>query len=249
MAQPPKKLPSIGTRAKNALGAAGRVGKAVATGEDVFVSNAERDKRIAICESNKCGAYNKKSKACNWCGCFINQKAKFATEECGEAELARRYGRAGRDHWTGETVAPAEIPIKRNPADKTAVIKTAKEEKPPEEEKPVIWKPRQPQVAGTRMTTYVTGRQLLDNETELRMILPPKGETVKKFNDYHEANNKPGGCTSCRRNSFIRAIEIAISNDFNNEGTDLVEKVRNVFPDSKYISAPSPTTWDTLLAR
>jgi len=243
MSTPPKDVPSVTSQAKNLAGAIGRVGAAAITGGRVLVSNAEADARVAICESNQCGAFNKQKRACNWCGCFINQKAKFATEICGEAEFAARNNKTGYNWWTGETVKPtATTPTPTQPTVTLATIQPAPQ---PSEPTP----PPKPQVAVPDTSMYVTGKQLLEKEAQLRLVLPTNGETVKKFNEYHQAIANPAGCTSCRRNGFLRAIELAIHTDFVNEGTGLVEKVKSVFPTSKYISAPSPVTWETLLKR
>jgi hypothetical protein len=240
---PPDDVPSLTSQAKNLAGAIGRVGAAAATGGRVLVSNDEVAARIAICESNECGAFNRQKRACNWCGCFINQKAKFATEICGEAEFAKHNNKTGYNWWTGETVKPSTA---TTPITKTAPVAPTQSSTQQPTHTP---DPIKPQVEVNTSSLYVTGKQLLEYEVQLRAILPTNGETVKRFNEYHQAINSPTGCTSCRRNGFLRAIELAIHNDFVNEGTKLVEKVKDVFPQSKYISAPSPTTWDTLLKR
>ena len=228
MPEPPDKLPSLGKRAKNFAGAVGRVGKASVSGRPVLVRNAERDRRISVCESNKCGAYNKEKGACNWCGCFIKEKARWATEECGEMEVAKEKDTEGKDWWTGETRgAPVQKVSRPAPA-------------PPKATR---------QVAAGNNSLYVTGKQMLENEARLRMVLPVKGELVKRFNEYHAAVNDPKGCTNCRKNSFLRSFEMALSYDFKSEGVELIQKVREMFPSSKYISAPSPTNWDVILKR
>lgn len=241
---PPDETPSITSQAKHLAGAIGRVGVAAITGGRVMVSNTEADNRVAICESNACGAFNRQKRTCNWCGCFINQKTKFATEVCGEAEFAARNNKTGYNWWTGETIKPSTLPLA--PAQVRQEPSTSAES--------VSQQPTQPDKPVTHVDTnsnpmYVTGKQLLEQEAQLRLILPTTGETVKKFNEYHQAISNPAGCSSCRRNGFLRAIELAIHKDFQSEGPELVEKVRNVFPGSKYISAPSPIAWDILLKR
>ena len=82
------------------------------------------------------------------------------------------------------------------------------------------------------------------------MILPTNGELVKKFNEYHVAQSQPGGCNSCRKNGFARSFEMAIGHDFHKQGKkELVEKVRALYPNSTYISAPSVISWDDLISR
>jgi hypothetical protein len=227
--QPPKQAPSLLNRAKHLAGAAGRIGKAAASGDAVKVDNDTRNKRITICESNECGAFNKKERLCNWCGCFINQKAKFATEICGEREIAEQEGTAGYDWWEAQAVnskGKVEAPKAQEPAPQ-----------------------RTKRFATAGNTHYITGAKLLEQESDLRMVLPTNGELVKKFNEYHVAQSQPGGCSGCRKNSFGRAFETALSTDFVKQGTELVEKVKAVYPESLYISAPSPITWDELMKR
>ena len=230
MPEPPKKLPPLHKRARNLAKAAGRVGKAKLNKRPVLVRNAERDRRISVCEKNECGAYNKEAGACNWCGCPIKEKARWATEECGEMEIAKETNSGGKDWWTGEL---RELKVPKN---------TPKPQPP----KNTV---AHSQVARANNSLYVTGKQLLEAEAQLRRVLPVKGELVKRFNEYHEAVNNPSGCTNCRKNSFLRSFEMAISYDFKGEGVGLIEKVRELFPSSKYISAPSPTNWDVILKR
>jgi len=224
---PPQEPPKLGKRVKNLAGAVGRVASAAVHRQPIKVRNAERDRRIAVCHSNVCGAYNRRSDQCNHCGCYIAEKAKYATEMCGEMEVAKEEDKGGKDWWTGETREGKPVPA---PKAAKAPNATATE-----------------QVATDPKQLYVTGVMLLAREPELRMVLPSNGELVKKFNEYHQAT--AGGCTNCRRNSFIRAFELAIAHDFKKGGYDFIEKVRSMFPNSMYISAPSPTSWDIILKR
>lgn len=69
--------------ARNALKAAGRVAGALIGGQRVLVSDAERDRRLAICAA--CSHYAAQGNAglgrCRLCGC-TRKKASFATERC-----------------------------------------------------------------------------------------------------------------------------------------------------------------------
>jgi hypothetical protein len=228
MPKAPEKPPALLKRAKNLAGAAGRIGKAAITGDTVRVDDATRIKRLSICESNKCGAFNKKTRVCNWCGCFMNEKAKYATEICGEREHAEENNIRGTDWWTG-------IVINANVKEKTA------EAPKPQQAK---------QFDRNSDERYITGAKFLEKEAQLRMIFPTDGELVKKFNEFHTAESAPGGCSSCRKNGFSRSFELAIGHDFNKQGKkELVEKVRALYPNSKYISAPSIISWEDLISR
>ena len=84
---PPRRMPSIAARAKNAAKAAGRVVEALMEGQPVLVKGDEAVQRLAIC------------RACSWwrpdaysgtggcghgqCGCSV-LKVGFATEACPE---------------------------------------------------------------------------------------------------------------------------------------------------------------------
>jgi hypothetical protein len=227
MPQAPQKPPSLLKRAKNVAGAAGRIGKAAITGDTVRVDDATRIKRLAVCESNKCGAFNKKSRVCNWCGCFMNEKAKYATEICGEREHAEENNIRGTDWWEG-TIVNANVKEKTTQAPNPQQAKAFELSKD---------------------ARYITGAKFLEKEAQLRMLFPTNGELVKKFNEYHIAQSAPGGCSSCRRNGFARSFEMAIGHDFHKQGKELVEKVRALYPNSEYISAPSILSWDDLISR
>jgi hypothetical protein len=78
-------LPSLGRQALNAAGALGRVALAVATGDSVLVSDEERARRSALCQS--CEQYRSDGR-CALCGCcagrgrLVLDKVKYATERC-----------------------------------------------------------------------------------------------------------------------------------------------------------------------
>lgn len=69
---------SLGQKARNAAGATTRVIKAVATGQQVVVDQAEQDRRMTIC--TVCEFFT--GTTCRKCGCHIRFKAKLQTEHC-----------------------------------------------------------------------------------------------------------------------------------------------------------------------
>ena len=73
-----KQLSGIVTMAGNAIAAAGRVVKAVATGEQVRVSPEERDRRWGLCMT----CPNLVNDRCKLCGCHFRAKIELATERC-----------------------------------------------------------------------------------------------------------------------------------------------------------------------
>ena len=73
-----KQLPGIVTMAGNVVAAAGRVVKAVATGEQVRVSPEERDRRWGLCMT----CPNLVNDRCKLCGCHFRAKIELATERC-----------------------------------------------------------------------------------------------------------------------------------------------------------------------
>ena len=66
--------------AKNALKAVRRVAVAAATGSKVFVGEKLTAQRLEQC--HRCPFYLPKTKQCAECGCFVQVKAKLATEKC-----------------------------------------------------------------------------------------------------------------------------------------------------------------------
>lgn len=71
-------LPSAGMQVGNALKALSRVAGAVMTGKPVYVSQEERNRRLAICEACQYFVDNR----CRKCGCFALAKIELATEKC-----------------------------------------------------------------------------------------------------------------------------------------------------------------------
>jgi hypothetical protein len=70
--------PTIFKKASNAAGAATRVIKSKAQGQQVTVPDEERDRRMAICQV--CEFFT--GTTCLKCGCVARWKAKLATEKC-----------------------------------------------------------------------------------------------------------------------------------------------------------------------
>jgi hypothetical protein len=71
-------MPSVATRAKNAVGAVARVAKAAVTGGKILSSNPTE--RQAICLA--CQHYAVESGTCRQCGCFTKAKTILETETC-----------------------------------------------------------------------------------------------------------------------------------------------------------------------
>lgn len=80
--------PDFLQRAGNALAAAGRVGFAALTGEQVMVSDEVKEHRLAICR--RCEMLREADMVCTaeGCGCWVDGtavtpgKARLATEDC-----------------------------------------------------------------------------------------------------------------------------------------------------------------------
>jgi len=77
-------LPPLQRQAENALRAAGRVLRAAATGQKIWLTPAKAAEHRQICESNQCGYFRASDARCSHpeCGCFTRLKAKLATEKC-----------------------------------------------------------------------------------------------------------------------------------------------------------------------
>lgn len=74
------KMPPLAEQARNLAGAAGRVAQAALTGESIAAPRAVLERRRLIC--SRCSAYSAKQQRCAVCGCFIEAKARLATEKC-----------------------------------------------------------------------------------------------------------------------------------------------------------------------
>ncbi len=78
------KMPGMGKLAKNFSGAAKRAAKAAIKGEAVFVNKLTKDTRLAIC--NMCELRSGSRCSHPECGCFLQEKTKYATETCDEGK-------------------------------------------------------------------------------------------------------------------------------------------------------------------
>jgi Family of unknown function (DUF6171) len=74
----PTKFPPMMEMAKNAVLAAARTSKQIASGKRVMVSGEEQARRLAICKA--CEFFT--GSRCLKCGCVIRWKSRLATEHC-----------------------------------------------------------------------------------------------------------------------------------------------------------------------
>jgi len=75
-----KKYPDFWEQMKGFSEFAKSVGQDVAEGNSILVSEQKRNQRLSIC--NSCSQFNKESKKCYMCGCFMEHKIKFKSAEC-----------------------------------------------------------------------------------------------------------------------------------------------------------------------
>lgn len=54
--------------------------KVLVDGENPIISDEEYERRLSIC--NDCESFEKSSKRCSLCGCFMSTKAKLSTANC-----------------------------------------------------------------------------------------------------------------------------------------------------------------------
>lgn len=78
--EPTTPYPPVATQIGNALQAAGRVAGSLSRGECITVPQAERARRLAICEG--CEYYDAGRARCRVCGCAVDLKALIASEHC-----------------------------------------------------------------------------------------------------------------------------------------------------------------------
>jgi hypothetical protein len=76
----PKQYPDFWEQMKNFKEFAQSVGQSVAEGNGLLVSEEKRLKRETVCMG--CSQFNKESKRCYICGCFMEHKMKFKASEC-----------------------------------------------------------------------------------------------------------------------------------------------------------------------
>lgn len=76
----PKKYPDFWEQMKNFKEFAKSVGQDVVEGDGIFVSEEKRNKRSEICVD--CSQFNRESKKCYLCGCYMEVKWKFKSATC-----------------------------------------------------------------------------------------------------------------------------------------------------------------------
>lgn len=76
----PKQYPDFWEQMKNFKDFAKSVGQQAAEGNGVFVSEEKQKLREEICD--KCSQFNRESKRCYLCGCYMTVKWKFKTSSC-----------------------------------------------------------------------------------------------------------------------------------------------------------------------
>jgi len=76
----PKQYPSFWEQMNNFKQFAEQVGQKAAEGNGVFVSEEKLSEREELC--NNCSQFNKESKRCYMCGCYMAVKWKFNASSC-----------------------------------------------------------------------------------------------------------------------------------------------------------------------
>lgn len=76
----PKKYPDFWEQMKNFKEFAQSVGQSVAEGDEIFTSEEKIKQREQICQD--CSQFNRESKKCYLCGCYMKVKWKFKAAEC-----------------------------------------------------------------------------------------------------------------------------------------------------------------------
>lgn len=75
-----EKYPDFWEQMKNFQEFAKSVGQGVVEGNGILVSEEKQKKREEIC--NDCSQFNRDSKRCYLCGCYMEVKWKFKKSEC-----------------------------------------------------------------------------------------------------------------------------------------------------------------------
>ena len=75
-----QQYPSLPQQGKNLSDAIARSFKDLLEGEDIMVGKFEQRRRYDICQA--CKHFNGKHNRCMECGCYLNVKTKFKSEEC-----------------------------------------------------------------------------------------------------------------------------------------------------------------------
>lgn len=73
-------FPPLSEQMKNVVNAGGRIINAAIRGNQIQASSEEVTKRQQICDG--CEFYNKESKRCQKCGCYLRMKIQLETEHC-----------------------------------------------------------------------------------------------------------------------------------------------------------------------
>ena len=76
----PNQYPDFWQQMKNFKEFAKSVGQNAVQGDEIFVAEKKRKKREEICLS--CSQFNKESKKCYLCGCYMVVKWKFKSATC-----------------------------------------------------------------------------------------------------------------------------------------------------------------------
>ncbi len=76
----PKEYPDFWEQMKNFKEFAKSVGQDVVEGNEVLVSEQKKMKREQTCQD--CSQFNRDSKRCYLCGCYMEVKWKFKASEC-----------------------------------------------------------------------------------------------------------------------------------------------------------------------
>ena len=76
----PKQYPDFWEQMNNFKEFVKEVGQDAVKGNSILVSEEKKNSRIEIC--NQCSQFNKSSKKCYVCGCFMEHKVKFQSAKC-----------------------------------------------------------------------------------------------------------------------------------------------------------------------
>jgi len=76
----PQQYPDFWEQMKGFQQFAQSVGQNVVEGDGIFVSEEKKKKREQIC--NDCSQFNRESKRCYLCGCYMEVKWKFKAADC-----------------------------------------------------------------------------------------------------------------------------------------------------------------------
>lgn len=78
--RPQPQMPSMTQMASNVVDSIARNIKSVASGNELNVSTAEAQRRLAICGS--CEFFNSEAQRCGKCGCYMAVKTYLKAEAC-----------------------------------------------------------------------------------------------------------------------------------------------------------------------